>query len=170
MDRLKYLVIGILALVLSGCGQTVIETLNVPNGPGHNGPGSGKSIVVLPFADYSGGDLGSAQRRNLTITESMTDRLISEGFGIPVQEDVFSYLVDEDIIQLASRQSSDNSTLDYELQDVWSDEMKSTLMYYKEQMQSEAARLDDNAPGTRGLSAKELAKIGRHFEADYIIR
>ncbi len=35
MDRLKYLVIGILALFLAGCGrgQIVVETLNVPEGP-----------------------------------------------------------------------------------------------------------------------------------------
>ena len=29
MNRLKYLIIGILALIMAGCGQTVVETLNV---------------------------------------------------------------------------------------------------------------------------------------------
>ena len=53
MNRLKYLIIGILALVLAGCGQTVVETLNVPEGAGPNAPGYGKRIVILPFADYS---------------------------------------------------------------------------------------------------------------------
>ncbi|MFW2367538.1 MAG: hypothetical protein ACN4GW_14065 [Desulforhopalus sp.] len=170
MDRLKYLVIGILALVLTGCGQTVVETLNVAGGPGQNGPGSGKSIVILPFADYSQGNLASAQRRNMTITESMTDRLVTKGFGMPIQEDVFDYLVRERIIQLASSEGANTTSLDYELMDVWSDEMKSMIQFYKEQVESEASQGVDNAPGTRGLTTKTVAKIGRHFEADYIVR
>mgnify|MGYP001485724680 CR=1 FL=1 len=85
MDRLKYLITGILTLLLAGCGQTVVETLHVPNSPGYNAPGSGKSIVVLPFADYSQGNLQSAERRNMHITESFTDNLSSAGTGLPIQ-------------------------------------------------------------------------------------
>lgn len=170
MERLKYLVIGILALVLTGCGQTVVETLNVAGGPGRDAPGSGKSIVILPFADYSEGNMGSAQRRNMVIAETMTDRLISRGFGMPMQEDVFAYLVQEDIIQLASSQAPNTSSLDYELQDVWSEDMKEQIRYYKGQMEMEAANQKEDTAGTKGLSAKAIAKIGRHFEADYVVR
>lgn len=170
MDRLKYLVIGILALALTGCGQTVVETLKVSGGPGKDAPGSGKSIVILPFADYSQGNLASAQRRNMAITESMTDRLVTNGFGMPIQEDVFAYLVKEDIIKLAASQGANTKSLDFELKDVWSEEMKELIQFYKDQVESEASQQVDNAPGTRGLTAKTVAKIGRHFEADYIVR
>ena len=103
MYRLKSLVIGILAISLAGCGQTVVETLNVTDGGAQvNAPGAGKSIVILPFADYSQGDLQSAQRRNMVITETMTDKLINNGFALPIQEDVFDYLVHENIIQVSS--------------------------------------------------------------------
>ena len=33
-------------------------------------------------------------------TEAMTDRLVANGFGIAVQEDIFGYLVDENIISI----------------------------------------------------------------------
>ena len=96
MDRLKYLVIGILALFLAGCGkgQVVVETLNVAEGPSASAAGNGKSIVILPFADYSEGNLASAQRRNMLVTEALTDRLVVNGFSLPIQEDVFDYLVE----------------------------------------------------------------------------
>ena len=63
MNRLKYLIIGILALIMAGCGQTVVESIKVPESAGPNAPGAGKTIVVLPFADYSYADtLVSAHR------------------------------------------------------------------------------------------------------------
>ena len=170
MYRLKSLVIGILAISLAGCGQTVIETLNVTQGPQVNAPGAGKSIVILPFADYSQGDLQSAHRRNMVITESMTDKLIINGFGLPVQEDVFDYLVDEKIIQVTSDKQSNTSSLDYELQDEWSDAMKSEIRRYKNQVENELSQHETSAPGTHGLTTKKVAKIGRHFDADYIVR
>jgi hypothetical protein len=170
MDRLKYLVIGFLALILTGCGQTVVETLNVAEGPSPDAPGIGKSIVILPFADYSEGNLESARRRNMAINESMTDRFISNGFGMPIQEDVFDYLVKEEVIRLASYQSADTDSLDVELNDVWSESMKEEIRFYKNQVDMEKAKKADSAPGTHGLTTKKVAKIGRHFNADYIVR
>jgi outer membrane lipopolysaccharide assembly protein LptE/RlpB len=170
MDRLKYLLIGILALVLSGCGQTVTQTLNVPQGPDYNAPGSGKSIVILPFADYSQSNLESARRRNMVLTESLTDRLVSSGFGLPIQEDVFDYLVKEKIIQLATYEKANTSTLAIELSNDWSDIMKDQIRHYKAQVEIEAEQKSQRSAGVHGLTAKEVAKIGRHFNADYILR
>jgi hypothetical protein len=148
----------------------VKETLNVTGGPSYNAPGSGKSIVILPFADYSQGDLESAQRRNMILTESLTDRLISHGFGLPVQEDVFDYLVDEQIINLASYEGAPTESLEYELSNDWSDSMKIELTRYKEQVEAQAAKNSVDTPGTHGIDQRTVAKIGRHFNADYIIR
>lgn len=171
MERLKYLVIGVLALLLVSCGrgQTVVETLNVYEGPTTNAPGNGKSIVILPFADYSQGNLESAQRRNMLITESLTDRLIVNGFGLPIQEDVFDYLVKENVIKLPSSDTETNS-LAAELNNDWSGTMKNEIMGYMFQVEYEAAQKAGSSSGTHGLSSKMVAKIGHHFNADYIIR
>ncbi|BHH86316.1 hypothetical protein [Desulforhopalus sp. 52FAK] len=170
MKRLKSLVIGILALSLAGCGQTVVETLNITDGPAANAPGSGKSIVILPFADYSQGNLQSAHRRSMVITETMTDKLIRNGFGLPVQEDVFEYLVAEDIIQLASYEKADTQSLENELSNDWSETMLNEITRYKDQVENEAVQRATNSPGAHGLTTKKVAKIGRHFDADYIVR
>jgi hypothetical protein len=166
MNRLKYLVIGILALFLGGCGhgQVVVETLNVPGGPTASAAGNGKSIVILPFADYSQGNLGSAQRRNMLITESLTDRLIVNGFGLPVQEDVFDYLIKANVINVAT------SSLAVELTNDWSEIMKDQLRYYMNQVENEAGQNSGNSFGTHGLDSQMIAKIGRQFNADYVIR
>ncbi len=166
MGRLKYLVIGILALILTGCGggQVVVETLNVPGEPAPNGPGSGKSIIILPFADYSQGNLESAQRRNMLITESLTDRLIVNGFHLPVQEDVIDYLIKENVINVS------NNSLAAELSNDWSDAMKNEIRSYMSEIESEAAQTQGNSFGTHGLDAQTVAQLGRQFHADYILR
>ncbi len=170
MNRLKYLGITILALFLAGCGQTVVETLKVTEGPSRYAPGSGKSIVILPFADYSEGNIESAYRRNLTITESLADRLTINGFGLSVQEDVFSYLVDQGVINLSSYDNHANSTLTTELSNDWSSVMKGEIQRYLDEMESESKGSALSSAGAHGLTTKELAKIGRHFNADYIMR
>jgi TolB-like protein len=166
MERLKYLVIGILALFLAGCGsgKVVVETLNVAEGPTSNAPGSGKNIVILPFADYSQGNLESAQRRNMLITESLTDRLIVNGFGLPIQEDVIDYLIKNNVINVST------SSMAVELTNDWSETMKSEIRSYMNQVQNEASQMEGNSFGTHGLDSQTVAKIGRQFNADYIVR
>lgn len=170
MDRLKCLIIGVAALALTGCGQTVKEKLNVTGGPAHNAPGIGRSIVILPFADYSDGNIESARRRNMILTESLTDRLVGQGFGLPIQEDVFDYLVSEKIINLASYQPANTGSLAVELTNDWSDSMKEEISRYKAQVENEADQKAENTAGTHGLSSQKVAKIGRHFKADYVMR
>lgn len=171
MESLKYLVIGILALTMAGCGQTVIETLNVPETPGFDAPGKGRTVVILPFADYSNaGNIASAYRRNIAVTESLTDRFVANGFGLPVQEDVFQYLVEQRIINLLPYEEIKSSTLVSELSNDWSDTMKGEISRY---IQEQNATIDTGAgnnPGTHGLTTKTVAKIGRTFKADYVVR
>lgn len=166
MDRLKYLVIGVLALFLAGCGggQVVVETLNVAEGPAANAPGTNKSIVILPFADYSEGNLASAQRRNMLVTESLTDRLIVNGFSLPIQEDVLLYLVTENVIGV------NTSSLALELNNDWSETMKSEIRTYMGQVENEIGQVEGRSSGTHGLDTKTVSKIGRQFNADYIVR
>ncbi len=165
MNRLKYLAIGILALFLTGCGpgKIVVETLNVADGPNSEAPGRGKSIVILPFADYSRGNLASAQRRNMLVTESLTDRLIVNGFSLPIQEDVLDYLINENVIGVTK------SSLASELSNDWSETMKSEIKNYMGQVESDNAKIGSSS-GTHGLSSYMVTKIGKQFKADYVVR
>jgi len=171
MNRLKYLIIGILALIMAGCGQTVVETLHVPEGAGPNSPGYGKTVVILPFADYSYADnLASAHRRSLQINETLTDKLVANGFRLPVQEDVFRYMIDQDIISLVAYEEKYSNTLTNELSGDWSNTMKGKIREYIAQQQVSRDNRVTSAPGTHGLSDKTIRKIGRQFNADYIVR
>ncbi len=171
MNRLKYLIVGFLALLVAGCGQTVVETLNVPQGPGQNGPGQGKTAVILPFADYTFADnLASAHRRNLQITESLTDRLVANGFRLPVQEDVFRFMVDQNLINLVAYEESHSTSLNNELAGEWSSVMKEKIRGYILQQQVARDNKAVSSPGTHGLTTNNIRKIGRQFQADYIIR
>ena len=171
MERLRIILIGLFVLTLTGCGQTVIETLNVPENPGPNAPGYGKTVVILPFADYSQGDaIDSAHRRNMMVTETLVDRLSANGFGLPIQEDVFQYLVAQNVIALMPYESIGSSSLSHEINSGdWSDTMTSILSYYNEQSSKKQNGAVDS-PGTHGLTKQTVAKIGRQFDADYIVR
>ena len=171
MERIKHLFLGILILTASGCGHTVVETLNVPAPPAYNAPGSGKTIVVLPFADYSYGDnIASAHRRNMMVNETFTDRLSANGFAMPVQEDVFAYLVAQQVINLLPYERKVSQSLQNELSGDWSDVMKGEIKRYIEVENQENAGGLADSPGAHGLTSSTVAKIGREFHADYIVR
>ena len=171
MNRLKYLIIGILALIMAGCGQTVVETLNVPEGAGPNAPGVGKRIVILPFADYSYADsLASAHRRNMQITETLTDRLAINGFNQPIQEDVFKYMIDQELISLVAYEENTSVSLTNEMNNEWSDKMKGILQGYIQEVQATRTNKVLKTPGTHGMTEKTIRKIGRRFDADYVVR
>jgi hypothetical protein len=167
----KFVVI-FLTLLLGGCGQTVKESLKAPPTT-HSVVGADRTVVVLPFADYSYADnLETAYRRNLFINENLTDQFTRNGFHLPVQEDVFLYLVDQNIINIVSYDNKNTKNIESELKGEWSDRMKGTLKHYMElsqQTERNSSGLSGN-PGTHGLTPQEVVKIGRHFSADYIVR
>ena len=172
MNRLKYLILGILALIMAGgCGQTVVESLKVPEGAGPNAPGSGKSVVILPFADYSFADsLTSAHRRNMQVTEAVTDNLVASGFATSVQEDVFRYMIDKNLISLVAYEETHSQSLRNELSNQWSSKMKSIIRSNISEMQSVADKGAVSAPGTHGLDENTIRQLGRRFNADYVVR
>lgn len=171
MKRLKYALCGLMLLLLTGCGQTVWETLQVPQAAGPNAPGKGKTIVILPFADYTNADsLAAAHRRDMAITESLTDRLVANGFNLPIQEDVFAYMVDQSIINLVAYEQNNSVSLNNELSGEWGDVMKDQIRGYIAEQQSQRDNQVAASPGTHGLTDQMVAKIGRKFNADYIVR
>ncbi|MEA2115058.1 MAG: hypothetical protein U9P36_06715 [Thermodesulfobacteriota bacterium] len=173
MKVIRYIGIGLLLTgILSGCAQTTVETLKVATPAAPNAAGKGMTAVILPFADYSyADDLESAHRRNMAITEALTDQLVSNGFNLPIQEDVFHYLVNEEIISLAAYDGGRSISLSYELEDDdWSGVMKDHIKHYIGESNEGRHESVAESPGTHGLSAQAVVKIGRTFGADYIIR
>jgi len=163
------LALGVTVL-LAGCGQHVQQSLKI-RPEDRVGAGGDKTIVVLPFADYSyADDLETAYRRNLFVMENLTDRLTASGYRLPVQEDVFRYLVDRGIIALVNYDERQTSVVEEELEDEWSEAMKSELRRYLELNKRNRRKGVASAPGTHGLTREEVVKIGRHFGGDYILR
>lgn len=171
MKYCRYLLYGLLALLVSGCGQTVHESLKVTPAQ-KSTAGADKSVVILPFADYSyADDLETSYRRNLYITENLTDQFVSNSFHVPVQEDVFGFLSMQNIINLQAYGESKASSLEDELRGEWSSVMKKELQRYI--VMANTTSNDKpvmNTPGTHALTQQEVVKIGRHFGADYIVR
>lgn len=171
MKYCRYLLYGLLALLVSGCGQSVKESLKVQ--PAQKSmAGADKSIVILPFADYSyADDLETAYRRSLLITENLTDQLVSNSFHVPVQEDVFGYLASQKIINIAAYENQKNSYIEDELRGEWSPAMKAELQRYIDLNNSrDNSKPVLDSPGTHGLTQHEVIKIGRQFNADYVVR
>ncbi len=171
MKYSRHLLIGLLALFLGGCGTTVHESLKVQQ-PGKYTIGSDKSVVILPFADYTNADkLETAYRRNLFVSENVTDQFVKYGFHTPVQEDVFLYLADQKIINVVAYERKKTKSLEDEMNKDWSPAMKSTLQHYIDLAQYPNTQASESdSPGTHGLTQQEVVKIGRHFSADYIVR
>jgi hypothetical protein len=174
----RFLLYGFLALFVSGCGSghSVTETLHIPDTPAPgNVCATNKTIVLLPFADYSSGDdVVSVYERGRSVTETLTDKLVGKGFKMPVQEDVTAYLVDTNIIRLAPKDGT--SRLKTELNGEWSDLMKGEMEKWIEAdkaqvaVQSGGAANPANAPGVHGLGKMSISRLGRRFNADYIVR
>ena len=172
MKYCRYLLYGLLALLVGGCGQTVQQSLKVQPAQ-KSTAGADKSVVILPFADYSyADDLETAFRRNMYIGENLTDQFVSNSFHVPVQEDVFGYLISQNIISIMAYEDRKTSNLEEALRDEWSAPMKDQLQRYitlaNTRSSSNKPVLD--SPGSHSLTQQEVVKIGRHFGADYIVR
>ncbi len=160
--RLNLFIIGLAAILMTGCGQRAVEKLSVTPAAPYNAVGQGKTIVILPFTDYSDSSVSSAQKRNIALNEAISDKLLLNGFSMPIPEDVYDYLVDMNII---NSMSGTTSTLEDELNSKeWSDRMKDVL-------RDEISENKTNTSNDKqGLTAQQVTKIGQTFGADYIMR
>lgn len=171
MQKFKFALYLLSAVLLMGCGQSVVETLHVPDSPNGTAQGRGQTIIILPFADYtSSDDLAGAYRRNLSVTEALTDRLVAKGFNMAIQEDVFGYLVDEHIINVVNYEGNNTESLTAELGGDWSDVMQNELQRYIQLQKMPSGKSVSGSPGTHAITPNAIAKMGRRFNADYIVR
>jgi len=95
---------------------------------------------------------------------------VTNGFSLPSQEDVFDYLVAQSIINIVHYDQNNSPSLTNELNDEWSDLMKDQIRVYIAEQQTQHDNRIAASPGTHGLTEQTIAKIGRKFHADYIIR
>ena len=174
----RFFLYGFFALLVSGCasGHSVTETLHNPDTQSaQNVCATDKTVVLLPFADYSSGDdVMSVFERSRNVTEALTDKFAGKGFKMPIQEDVTQYLMDANIIRMAS--SGRTTQLQKELDGVWSDTTKEEFQKWidADKVESAAKGGDEghpaNAPGVHGLNKTSISKLGRRFNADYVVR
>lgn len=157
-SKMNIIFITIFTLIISGCGHSLKEnTALVPTAP-YNAIGQGKTIVILPLADYSGEAYNNAQRRDLLISEALMDNLALNGFKFPIAEDVFGYLEDKNITSTAT---SDSALADDLNNGEWSEQMREVLT--KEQNRKYANK-------KKGITNEEILEIGKQFNANYILR
>ncbi|MGI6656241.1 MAG: hypothetical protein ACOX5Z_05365 [Desulfobulbus sp.] len=169
MKTVRSLFICACAFFLAGCGVTVQDSLKIKPESKMN-VGNGQTVVILPFADYSGGSMATAHRRNLFVNENLIDQFVRLGFQVPVQEDVFGYLTRENIIRPTGFGASKTQRLEEELDRDWSAAMKKTLQgYIREAQRADVARTGLHS-ATTGLTDKAVVKVGRQFGAAYVVR
>jgi len=177
MSGMKIILYGMLALLLAGCGQIVTETVSVPQAVPASPCAVNRKVVILPFADYSyADDIQAVSRRNMAITEALTDQLVARGFAVPVQEDTLRYLVTQNVIKLVDPAfSARTGSVRNEMQANWSEVMKDELsgILAREQRATTGGVDADNperTPGTHGLDSKMISQIGRDFAARFVLR
>jgi len=163
---------GIVILVFCvSCGQSVKETVK-PVVPGKSS-GQFKRAVILPFADHTpASSLKDHCRRNTLVIEAIQDALYQAGVISAAEEDVVKYLMDRGVIQ-ASNGASDSyrtASLERELGEAWSDEMKSEIqeVIYQEVASSRSGGSESQKQ--IALTSKNLKDLGSTFGADYIVR
>ena len=174
----RFFLYGFLALLVGGCGSghQVTETLHTPDAQSASYIcATDKTVVLLPFADYSSGDdVMSVYDKSRSVTEALTDRFAGKGFKMPIQEDVTKYLIDANIIRLAPRDTS--LLLQQELDGEWSDMVKEEFQDWIDADKTARAALGDSgghptsSPGVHGLNKTTISKLGRRFNADYVVR
>jgi len=174
----RFFLFGFLALFVSGCGagQSVTETLHIPDTPtAGNVCATNKTLVLLPFADYSSDDnVISVHEKSRNVTEALTDKFTFKGFKMPVQEDVIQYLIDDKIIRISAQDGT--GPLKNELNGEWSDVMKGEMEKWIEADKEYISALGGdksnpaNSPGVHGLNKMAISKLGRKFSADYVVR
>jgi hypothetical protein len=166
----------LMATLFVSCGTTKVDSIHPVVRTA--AVGDEKKIVILPFADYT--PLGSPVdywHRNMLIMESLQDEILRYGYVPAINEDVFSYLSDQHIINqetIPQEFSSSDLVLKAELEKDWSDAMKeeiATVLSSNLDKRSQQASMSmESEFKSIALDHKAIQDIGRQFNADYVVR
>lgn len=177
MKKLQALIPFILAaFFMAGCGTVTVDSLHPVVRSADLG--KEKTIVILPFADYTPADAPAGYwRRNMLITEALQDEIIRFGYTPAVTEDVIAYLSSRNIIQPDTEFQDDsaaNAVLRAELGKDWSDSMKMEIAKALESNRKTSRDKAGTTPGSQtgsiALDHTEIQEIGAVFNADYVVR
>jgi hypothetical protein len=159
-------------IFLFGCGQAVKDPFKPIKGEEPPPPIYGKSIVLLPLADYTqGSSPDDALRRQMKLNTALTQQMAAHGIYSPLEEDVVQNLVELGVIKpIKTSVGSDYKRITRELGTGWSDVMQDEIG--KIVAQNEALRISKEQTGSfsTGLNQKTVSDIGRRFQADYLLR
>jgi hypothetical protein len=177
MKKIRVLITIILMVSLfSACGTVTTDSLHPVVRTANLG--NEKTIVILPFADYTPADSPVGYwRRNMLIMEALQDEIQRFGYAPAINEDVFAYLSQKKIINqntVPQKISSANSVLQAELAKDWSDIMKNEIINaLKANLENEEVE-NSRDPNTQyksiALDHKAIQEIGMAFNADYVVR
>lgn len=171
MKKLQVLISVILMLsFLTACGTVTVDSVHPVVRSADLG--KEKTIVILPFADYTPADVFAGYwRRNMLIMEALQDEIIRFGYVPAISEDVISYLSSRNIIQADAEFQNDstaNTVLKAELAKDWSDSMKTEIVGA---LQSNLEKAHQNIrPHSIALDHTAIQDIGTAFNADYVVR
>ncbi len=181
--RLKYVALVVVMMLMSvACGQVTKETVSPV--PTDRIKSTGKSMVIMPFADYTPDSSPELYwRRNLLVNESLEDEFARYGLMSALQEDVVDYLLSEHIIEPPEIFFTDTPNNNYMRSEVdsgnWSEAMMDELKYAitrnedLEKMDKQRLAVENGTQGSAlysSLSSDEVLRIGDYFGADYIVR
>jgi hypothetical protein len=177
MKTIQVVITTILAAFLfTACGTATVDSLHPVVRTANLG--NEKTIVILPFADYTPADSPVGYwRRNMLIMEALQDEIQRFGYAPAINEDVFAYLSQKKIINqntVPQKISSANSVLQAELAKDWSDIMKNEIINaLKANLENEEVE-NSRDPNTQyksiALDHKAIQEIGMAFNADYVVR
>jgi len=170
--EIKTYILGVLILLFSiSCGQEVRQTMSpvVPD------PADGrlKRIVILPFADYTLSFSSYGHwRRNLLVHEAVQDELYRAGFVPAAEEAVAEYLLRRGIFRYPQEISSDTISLQKELEEDWSDQMKEEMAKTISADIEKRRRLKEEQDNREliALNSQMIKDLGDTLGADYVVR
>jgi hypothetical protein len=177
MKKLQVLIpIMLVFTFLTACGTVTVDSVHPVVRTADLG--KEKTIVILPFADYTPADTPAAYwRRNMLIMEALQDEIIRFGYAPSLTEDVIAYLSSQNIIQPDAEFQEDstaNAVLKAELAKDWSDSMKleiaKALQSNLDTARQKSSTNQDARPKSIALDQDAIQKIGTTFNADYVVR
>jgi len=177
MNKMQLMISIMMAtFFLAACGTVTVDSLHPVVRSADLG--KEKTIVILPFADYTPTDVPAAYwRRNILIMEALQDEILRFGYSPAVSEDVIAYLSSRNIIQPEpefQEESSANAVLRAELAKDWSDRMKieiaKALQSNQKISRDKSSENQSVRPQSIALDHTAIQKIGTAFNADYVIR
>lgn len=170
--EIRTYIIGVLILLFSiSCGQEVRQTMSpvVPD------PADGrlKRIVILPFADYTLSFSSYGHwRRNLLVHEAVQDELYRAGFVPAAEEAVAEYLLHRGIFRYPQEISSDTISLQQEMEEDWSEQMKEEMARVLSDSIAKSRKLKRERDNREliALSSQMIKDLGDTLGADYVVR